>query len=115
LLIDGVGFLQQCTRYPDTNRLDMKNVVNRSNPRLARYESPQNGKTELTEAWTEAFTKDHKDPDTSFSHVIDVIKPLSKGSQPGVAPTEEKVELWQYNSSLEFKPGEKVVSHNPLH
>ena len=31
-----------------------------------------------------------------------------------VTSAEERVELWQYNSNLVFKPGEAVVSHSLL-
>lgn len=38
-----------------------------------------------------------------------------KRAKPGIVSAEQKVELWRYNSSLVFKPGETVVSsHNLL-
>jgi RHO1 GDP-GTP exchange protein 1/2 len=97
------GFcLQQCTRHPDANRLDMKNFVNRPIPRLARYEL-------LLKGIMEASTEGHEDHE-SIPQVIEVIKSLLKETEPGVTSANQKVELWRYNSNLVFKPGEVVVS-----
>jgi hypothetical protein len=84
----------------------MKNFVNRPIPRLARYEL-------LLKGIMEASIEGHEDHD-NIPHVVDVIKSLLKETQPGVASAEQKVDLWRYNSNLVFKPGETVVSHNPL-
>ncbi|KAI0272596.1 Dbl-like domain-containing protein [Gloeopeniophorella convolvens] len=93
-------FVEQCTRHPDANRLDMKNFVNRPIPRLARYEL-------LLKGIAEASAEGHEDHE-SIPHVVDVIKSLLKETQPGVASAEQKVELWRYNANLVFKPGEAV-------
>ncbi|KAA1475511.1 Dbl-like domain-containing protein [Dentipellis sp. KUC8613] len=93
-------FVEQCTRHPDANRLDMKNFVNRPIPRLARYEL-------LLKGIREESPEGHEDIE-SIPQVIDVIKSLLKETQPGVASAEQKVELWRYNANLVFKPGEAV-------
>ncbi|KAH9000438.1 Dbl-like domain-containing protein [Lactarius akahatsu] len=93
-------FVEQCTRHPDANRLDMKNFVNRPIPRLARYEL-------LLKGIMEASHDGHEDHE-SIPQVIEVIKSLLKETQPGVASAEQKVELWRYNANLVFKPGEAV-------
>ncbi|KAH9957981.1 Dbl-like domain-containing protein [Lactifluus volemus] len=93
-------FVEQCTRHPDANRLDMKNFVNRPIPRLARYEL-------LLKGIMEASTEGHEDHE-SIPQVIEVIKSLLKETEPGVTSANQKVELWRYNSNLVFKPGEVV-------
>lgn len=93
-------FVEQCTRHPDANRLDMKNFVNRPIPRLARYEL-------LLKGIMEASLDGHEDHE-SIPQVIEVIKSLLKETQPGVASAEQKVELWRYNANIVFKPGEAV-------
>ncbi|KAI0058941.1 Dbl-like domain-containing protein [Artomyces pyxidatus] len=93
-------FVEQCTRHPDSNRLDMKSFVNRPIPRLARYEL-------LLKGIMDASPEDHEDRD-SIPHVVEVIKALLKETQPGVVSAEQKAELWRYNANLVFKPGEAV-------
>ncbi|KAH9008668.1 CNH domain-containing protein [Lactarius hengduanensis] len=93
-------FVEQCTRHPDANRLDMKNFVNRPIPRLARYEL-------LLKGIMEASHDGHEDHE-SIPQVIEVINSLLEETQPGVASAEQKVELWRYNANLVFKPGEAV-------
>ncbi|KAI0286014.1 CNH domain-containing protein [Russula aff. rugulosa BPL654] len=93
-------FVEQCTRHPDANRLDMKNFLNRPISRVARYEL-------LLKCIMEASAEGHEDHD-SIPHAIDVIKSLFEDAQPGIASAEQKVELWRYNSSLVFEPGETV-------
>ncbi|THH16693.1 hypothetical protein EW146_g3989 [Bondarzewia mesenterica] len=94
------AFVEQCTRHPDSNRLDMKSFVNRPIPRLARYEL-------LLKGIMESSPEDHEDRG-SIPQVIEVIKSLLKETQPGVASANQKVELWRYNANLVFKPGEAV-------
>ncbi|KAI0035294.1 Dbl-like domain-containing protein [Vararia minispora EC-137] len=93
-------FVEQCTRHPDANRLDMKNFVNRPIPRLARYEL-------LLKSIMEASADGHEDRE-SIPHVIEVIRALLKETEPGVASAEQKVELWKYNANLVWKQGEYV-------
>ncbi|KAI0322785.1 Dbl-like domain-containing protein [Amylostereum chailletii] len=93
-------FVEQCTRHPDANRLDMKSFVNRPIPRLARYEL-------LLKGIKESSPEGHEDRE-SIPQVIEVIKGLLKETQPGVASAEQKVELWRYNANIVFKPGEFV-------
>jgi hypothetical protein len=93
-------FVEQCTRHPDANRLDMKNFVNRPIPRLARYEL-------LLKGINEASPDGHEDHE-SIPQVLEITKSLLRETQPGVASAEQKVELWRYNANLVFKPGEAV-------
>ncbi|ETW78805.1 GDP/GTP exchange-like protein [Heterobasidion irregulare TC 32-1] len=94
------AFVEQCTRHPDSNRLDLKSFINRPIPRLARYEL-------LLKGIMEASADDHEDRG-SIPQVIEVIKSLLKETQPGVSSANQKVELWRYNANLVFKPGEVV-------
>lgn len=80
----------------------MKNFINRPIPRLLRYELLLKGIMDETEPG-------HEDLET-IPNVIDVIKTLGKESEPGVASAKQKVELWRYNSNLQFNKGENVVS-----
>ncbi|KAI0050993.1 Dbl-like domain-containing protein [Auriscalpium vulgare] len=93
-------FVEQCTRHPDSNRLDMKSFVNRPIPRLARYEL-------LLKGVMEASPEGHEDHE-SIPQVIDLIKSMLRETQPGVVAAELKAELWKYNANLVFKPGEQV-------
>ncbi|KAF9038576.1 CNH domain-containing protein [Panaeolus papilionaceus] len=94
------SFVDQCVRHPDAHRLDMKNFINRPIPRLLRYELLLKGIMDETEPG-------HEDLDT-IPNLIDVIKALGKESEPGVHAAKQKVEVWRYNTSLVFKPGEYI-------
>lgn len=93
-------FVTQQTRHESAHRLDMKNFINRPIPRLLRYELLLKGIMDETEPG-------HEDLET-IPNVIDVIKTLGKESEPGVASAKQKVELWRYNSNLQFNKGENV-------
>ncbi|TFK71669.1 hypothetical protein BDN72DRAFT_957951 [Pluteus cervinus] len=94
------AFVDQCVRHPDAHRLDMKNFINRPIPRLLRYEL-------LLKGIMEESPEGHEDHE-AIPHVVDVIKALGKETEPGVQTAKEKVELWRYNGSLVYKPGEYV-------
>jgi hypothetical protein len=81
----------------------MKNFINRPIPRLLRYELLLKHILSETPSY-------YEDRDT-IPPVIDLIKVLGKETEPGVASSKQKVELWRFNSNLVFKPGEYVVSH----
>lgn len=89
-------------RHKDAHRLDMKNFINRPIPRLLRYELLLKGILEET--------PEGHDDKTDIPHVIDIIKSIGKDSEPGVAATKLKVQLWMYNSHLSFGKGETMVS-----
>jgi hypothetical protein len=62
----------------------------------------------LLRAILEASPPTHEDQD-AIPQVLDVIKDLGKGTEPGVQSAKQKVELWRYHANLVFKPGEAVV------
>ncbi|KAJ3510704.1 hypothetical protein NLJ89_g4518 [Agrocybe chaxingu] len=93
-------FVNHTTRHPDAHRLDMKNFINRPIPRLLRYELLL--KSILSE--TPPSHRDRQD----IPPVIELIKALGKETEPGVASSKQKVELWKHNSNLIFKTGEYV-------
>ena len=82
--------------------MDMKSFINRPIPRLLRYELLLNGILRETPSYDE----DRR----NIPDVIDLIKALGKETEPGVASSKQKVELWRYSSSIVFKNGEHVVS-----
>lgn len=79
----------------------MKSFINRPIPRLLRYELLL--RQILTE--TPSYFEDRE----TIPQVIDVIKALGRETEPGVASSKQKVELWRYNSNLVFKNNENVV------
>lgn len=91
---------QACTRLPDARKLDMKNFINRPIPRLLRYEL-------LLRGILEESPEGHEDRET-IPQVIELIKAVGKDTEPGVVSAKQKVEVWRYNSSLIFKPGEAI-------
>ncbi|KAJ7319295.1 CNH domain-containing protein [Mycena albidolilacea] len=94
------NFVDQCVRHADAHRLDMKNFINRPIPRLLRYELLLKGILDET-------PQNHDDR-KEIPQVLEVIKALGKDTEPGVVSAKQKVELWQYNSNLVFKPGEAI-------
>ena len=92
---------QQVTRHPDAHRLDMKSFINRPIPRLLRYELLLKGILDETPKG--------RDDREAIPHVLDVIKALGKETEPGVQSAKQKVQLWNYNTNLVFKPGEVIV------
>jgi RHO1 GDP-GTP exchange protein 1/2 len=91
-------------RHKDAHRLDMKNFINRPIPRLLRYELLLKGILDET-------PEDHDDR-AEIPHVVDIIKSIGKDSEPGVAATKLKVQLWMYNSHLVSQKGESMVRPN---
>jgi hypothetical protein len=102
LLMD---YQQQAARHPDANQQDMKAMVNRSITRLHQYQL-------LMESLLKETPVNHDDWGT-IPKLLEAIKALGKEtSKPGVASSEQKLEVRRYNSNLVFKPGEQVVSHS---
>jgi hypothetical protein len=79
----------------------MKNFINRPIPRLLRYELLLKGILEET-------PQGHEDRE-AIPQVLDVIKALGKETEPGVQSAKQKVQLWNYNANIVFKPGEAIV------
>lgn len=98
--IDFKTFVDQCIRHPDAHRLDMKSFINRPIPRLLRYELLLKGIMDETPAA-------HEDRE-AIPQVLEIIKALGKETEPGVQSAKQKVQLWCYNSNLQFKPNEFV-------
>ncbi|KAG1874382.1 CNH domain-containing protein [Suillus subluteus] len=98
--IDFKTFVDQCVRHPDAHRLDMKSFINRPIPRLLRYELLLKGIMDETPAT-------HEDRE-AIPQVLEIIKALGKETEPGVQSAKQKVQLWCYNSNLQFKPNESV-------
>lgn len=94
------AFIEQCTRHPDSRKLDLKAFINRPIPRLLRYEL-------LLKSILEVTPPGHDDLE-AIPNVLEVIKDLGKATEPGVQAAKQKVELWRYHADLVFKPGEFV-------
>jgi hypothetical protein len=84
----------------------MSHFIHRPIPRLVRYEL-------LLRGILETAPPGHEDK-TAIPSVIEILKSLGKDTEPGVASAEQKVDLWKYNSSIVFKPGEHFVSPSYL-
>lgn len=80
----------------------MKSFVFRPIPRLLRYDL-------LLSSAKKQSPPNHEDIE-AIPQVLEIIKSMGKATEAGVATAERKVELWNYNSNLVFKPGEAVVS-----
>lgn len=96
------SFIEQCTRHPDAQKLDIKNFIMRPVARLLRYPL-------LLSGIMDASPAGHEDKD-SIPNVLEVIKDLGKSTEGGVESSKQKVELWRYDANLVFKPGEYLVS-----
>ena len=97
---------QSTQRNPDSRRLDMKSFVHRPVARLARYEL-------LLSSIMKETPSNHEDKD-AIPQVLEVLKVLLKETETGVQSSKERVEIWQYNQNLVFKPGEAIVSSPPI-
>ena len=80
----------------------MKSFINRPIPRLLRYEL-------LLKSILDETHVEHEDRE-AIPQVLEILKALSKETEPGVQSAKQKVQLWCYNSNLQFKHGESVVS-----
>lgn len=83
----------------------MKSFINRPIPRLLRYAL-------LLKDILDETPKGHEDLE-AIPQVLDLIKALGKETEPGVQSAKQKVQLWNYNTNLVFKPGEAIVSTKP--
>lgn len=82
----------------------MKAFVFRPIPRLLRYDL-------LLGQIKKMLPAGHEDLE-AIPQICELIKDLGKATESGVATAEKKVELWNFHSNLQFKPGEGVVRHN---
>jgi RHO1 GDP-GTP exchange protein 1/2 len=80
----------------------MKSFINRPVSRLLQYQL-------LMEIVLRETPPDHEDQ-TAIPQLLEVIKVLYKGTEPGVASAKRKIEVWRFNSDFVFKPGDHVVS-----
>ena len=80
----------------------MKHFVHRPIPRLLRYE-------QLLHEILQASPPGHEDRQ-AIPNVVEILKSIRKDTEPGIMSAEQKVDLWRYNSSIVFKPGEYYVS-----
>lgn len=80
----------------------MKNFVHRPVARLARYDL-------LLSSILKETPSNHEDKE-AIPQVQEVLKVLLKETETGVQSSKERVEIWQYNTNLVFKPGEQIVS-----
>ncbi|KAH8826429.1 CNH domain-containing protein [Flagelloscypha sp. PMI_526] len=94
------AFVDQCTSHPNARRLDMQHFISLPISRLSRYE-------QLLKLIHEKTPPGHDDwpviPD-----ILELIRDVQTKTEPSVASARQKVELWQYNERLVFKPGEGV-------
>ncbi|THG98759.1 hypothetical protein EW026_g3491 [Hermanssonia centrifuga] len=88
-------FVEQCTRLPDSRKLDMKAFINRPIPRLLRYEL-------LLKSILDETPESHEDRET-IPQVLEVIKALGKDSEPGVVSAKQKVEFFIGNAVADKK------------
>ena len=79
----------------------MKNFVHRPVARLTRYEL-------LLSSILKETPSGHEDKE-EIPQVLEVLKQLLKETETGVQSAKERVEIWQYNQNLVFKPGEAIV------
>jgi hypothetical protein len=98
--------MQEAIRHPGAQRLGMAHFINRPIPRLLRYEL-------LLKGILEASPLGHEDR-SAIPNVVEILKSLGKDTEPGVSSANQKVDLWKYNSSIVFKPGEHFVSSFPI-
>ncbi|OJA14150.1 hypothetical protein AZE42_12090, partial [Rhizopogon vesiculosus] len=98
-------FVEQCIRHPDAHRLDMKNLLNRPIPRLLRYQL-------LLKVILDETPAGHEDRE-AIPELLETLKVLCKETDPGIQLAQQKVQLWCYNSNLQFKPGESVLLREP--
>jgi len=80
----------------------MRHFVHRPIPRLLRYE-------QLLYEILQASPPGHEDRQ-AIPNVVEILKSIRKDTEPGIMSAEQKVDLWRYNSSIVFKPGEYYVS-----
>lgn len=94
--------MQNATRHPGAQRLDMTHFIYRPIPRLLRYEL-------LLKGILDNAPPGHEDK-SAIPNVIEILKSIGKDTEPGVTSAKQKVDLWKFNSSIVFKPGEHFVS-----
>ncbi|KAF8075178.1 CNH domain-containing protein [Lyophyllum atratum] len=90
-------FVENCIRHPDAHRTPMKDFLNCPLERLLKY-------VEMLKAIRDVTPRGHED----LRDVIEIIEALSRETEPGVASSKQKVQLWTYNAQLVFRPGETM-------
>ncbi|KAG6872317.1 hypothetical protein C0995_010920 [Termitomyces sp. Mi166 len=93
-------FTENCARYPDAHRTTMKDFLNCPFPRLLQY-------VEMLRAILELTPRGHEDL-KSIPDLIEMIESLARETEPGVASSKQKVQLWTYNANIIFRPGESM-------
>ncbi|KAG6812340.1 hypothetical protein H0H92_003329 [Tricholoma furcatifolium] len=94
------AFVENCIRHPDAHRTSMKDFLNCPLPRLLQY-------MEMLKAILELTPRGHEDLRT-IPDLIDMIESLARETEPGVAASKQKVQLWTYNANLIFQPGQSM-------
>ncbi|KAF5373356.1 hypothetical protein D9615_007361 [Tricholomella constricta] len=84
----------------DAHRLSMKDFLNCPFPHLLKY-------VELLTAILEVTPRGHEDL-KAIPLVIQDIEDLARDTEPGVASSKQKVQLWTYSANLVFRPGETM-------
>ncbi|KAF9517876.1 hypothetical protein BS47DRAFT_1429505 [Hydnum rufescens UP504] len=92
--------VEDAQRHPDARRLDIRSFINRPIPRMLRYDLLLN--SILKE------TPDGHSDKQSIPEVSELIRALGKSLDHCIATAERKVEMWRYNRSLVWKPGEEI-------
>ncbi|KAF9454366.1 Dbl homology domain-containing protein [Macrolepiota fuliginosa MF-IS2] len=92
------AFHENAIRHPGAQRLDMGHFIYRPIPRLLRYEL-------LLKGILDTAPPGHEDK-SAIPNVIEILKSLGKDTEPGVTSSKQRVDIWKYNSSIIFKPGE---------
>lgn len=99
--------IQVCQKNPMSNKHDINHFTYRPVPRLLRYRLLL---PPILETLKATGPPDHDDIET-IPQVMELIDQLAKATQKGVAVNEAKVELWQFEHSLDGgKFGSRAVS-----
>lgn len=79
------------------NRQDIYHFINRPIPRLLRYNLLL---ADILKSLQEVGPENHPDIET-IPQVMELVGDLGRATQKGVAVNESKVELWQFQHSLD--------------
>lgn len=83
---------------PSSNRQDIYHFINRPIPRLLRYNLLL---ADILKSLKESGVADNHPDIENIPQVMEIIADLGKATQKGVAVNESKVELWQFQRSLD--------------
>ncbi|KAH8833423.1 CNH domain-containing protein [Flagelloscypha sp. PMI_526] len=98
--LDFKRFVDRCTSHPNARNLDMENFIKCPLSSLTRY-------TRLLKSIQEETSPESRDR-VEMSIAITLLSDLRKDTDIAMISAARKVELWKYNESLMFKPGECV-------